>query len=212
MILKPVKIIAPVKQGEIPDSKIGPNRSGNTIQLPTGSWSYAGGILTLNGKNITHLIEQPPPQAAAFWTSIAKDLDAFRKNFLKRRLRKKNLSADEEEEIGHLDALVEAYIAKVMRLLKRKYDETTDGLSYTLDEDGQLTLNGMNIHSFIRMSRLYPSNKAKIFLKGLKNRLFIILSNKSNNPNYDKIHEITLSLVEEIDAEILHAGQKHLQT
>ncbi len=158
----------------------------------------------LDGRNITHLMENHGEYQAAFWSAVAHDLDEFRQKHIRERMRrmgKKKIDEDLDPtgELGQLSALVDAYIAKIFRILKRKYDETKDGLSFHLDEEGQLNINGMNINAFIEMARVYPTDKARLFLKGLKNRLGLILTNKSGSASYDKIFDITTRLFQDID-------------
>lgn len=219
MEIKPIKLIQRVRGGEIPQTRVDKNlqRAQVTIKPPSGNWKFVKGQIILNGQNVARMIEQGAKQPTVFWSKLANDLEQFRKFYIRKKLKKRRRKVGgqiiEEEvdptgELGHLSALVDAYIAKIMRILKKKYDEKEDGLSYMLDEDGQLTVNGMNVTSFIHMARNYPSQKARMFLKGLKNRLSVILSNKSSNPNYEKIRETTLALFEEIDEEINRITEK----
>lgn len=217
--IKPIKPVAPVERGEIQQTRIGRNlpKTPATIKPPSGGWEYSNGHLTINGQEVGRLIENSLGQPAAFWSALANDLDQFRKYYICKnsKKRKKKIGGetiveeiDPTGELGHLSALVEAYIAKIMRILKRKYDETTDGLAYNLDNEGQLLINGMNVTSFIRMARDYPSKKAQVFLQGLKNRLSIILSNKTGSPNYEKVKETTYQLIREIDVEMKRIVEK----
>lgn len=219
MEIKPIKLVSNVQRSDLPQMKIDRNKPRKTMPLkpPAGKWGFSKGQIILNGRNVAQILTQAGQQPAAFWSKLANDLDAFRHYYIRKhskKRRKKVGDSDTEEELdptselGHLSALVEAYIAKIMRILKKKYDETSDGLSYSLDEEGQLTINGINVTSFIEMARRYPSDKARLFLRGLKSRLSHILSNKSRNPNYEKIREITEALFKEIDQEIKRITEK----
>lgn len=219
MDIKPIRLIPKISQTELPDTRIDKNqpRVPPLLKQPSGKWHFQKGQIILNGQNVNRLIEASLHQPAAFWSDLAHELNAFLNETIRRYSKKKKRKIgskddleelDETGELGQIAALVEAYIAKIMRILKRKYDETTDGLSYTLDAHGQLILNGMNINSFIEMARNYPNKKALLFLKGLKNRISIILSNKTSNPNYDKIQEATLRLFIEIDQELKRIVEK----
>lgn len=218
MEIKPIKLIQRVQSAEIPETRIDKNLpSIPAIKPPSGNWKFVKGQIILNGQNVARMIEQGAKQPTMFWSKLANDLEQFRKFYIRKKVKKRRRKVGdqiiEEEvdptgELGHLSALVDAYIAKIMRILKKRYDEKEDGLSYMLDENGQLTINGMNVTSFIHMARSYPSQKARVFLKGLKNRLSIILSNKGSNPNYEKIRETTLTLFEEIDEEIERIVEK----
>jgi len=219
MEIKPIKSIPKVQQAEIPDSRIDPNlpRARLAPKPPAGKWIFSKGHIVLNGQDVGTLIEQASKKPQGFLSQLAGELEVFRNYYIRKNIKRRKRKVkgnvvieafDPTGELGQLSALVDAYIAKIMRLLKRRYDETADGLSYRLDEDGQLTLNGMNVNAFIEMARQYPSDKARKFLKGLKTRLSHILTNKSRNPNYDKIREATYQLFEEIDLELKRIVEK----
>lgn len=214
-IIKPIKIIPPVVPAEIPETRVDRNRitpsRPSPIPSPQGEWNFTNGKIYLNGQDVSQLIEQGLKNSGIILSKLANDLDAFRQYYFRRNSqRKKKKVGDEiiEEEmdptgeLGQLSALVDALIGKIMRTIKKKYDQTKDGLAFELDKDGQLNLNGMNVTSFIAMARQYPGKKAKIFLKGLKNRLAVILSNKSRNPNYERIRGVVMRIYREIDREI----------
>lgn len=212
MNIKPIKLIPTVQKGEIPETKIAKHapKTQEGIPLKTGSWEFTKGTLMLDGKNITALIENEGQYSAAFWSAVSHDLDEFRNKYIRQKIKqnvkKKGDEVDPDGDLGHLSALVDAYIGKIIRLLKRKYDETKDGMAFHLDEEGQLTINGMNITAFIEMARYYPTDKARVFLKGLKNRLGIILSNKAASPSYDKIYDVVMELFASIDR-VIHEGK-----
>ncbi|MDO8520339.1 MAG: hypothetical protein Q7T11_09310 [Deltaproteobacteria bacterium] len=213
MIIKPIKPVAPVQQSETAGIRKAPEQRPVSLKPPAGDWNFTSGRIILNGKDVGLLIEQAKGEPAAFWSKLANDLDDYRKFYLRKYSRKRKkkgviILEDPTGELAHLSALVEAYIGKIMRVLKRKYDETADGLSFVLDDDGQLCLNGMNVTSFIEMAKNYPSKKAHIFLQGLKTRLSVILSNKTHSPNYEKIRETTQTLFLEIDRELKRIVEK----
>lgn len=215
MQIKPINPVPKIQEAEIPQGRINRNqpRVPTTLKPPSGTWGFQKGQIILNGENIEALINRSNHMPATFWSGLANDLISYRNYYLYLNLRKRKKKSarkgelDPEDleaidDLNHLCAVVEAYLGKIMRILKKKYDETTDGLSFTLDQDNQLTLNGMNVTSFIAMAKAYPTRKALVFLRGIKNRLSIILSNKTGNLNYEKIREVTLKLFEEIDAEL----------
>ena len=219
MEIKPIKLIQKVKPAEIPQARIDKNRPQAPLLLkpPPGKWQFSGRHIILNGQDVGRFIEGGAALPPAALSKLAGELEVFRNYYIRKNSKKRKRKVggevileevDPTGELGHLSALVEAYIAKIMRLLKRRYDETTDGLSYCLDNDGQLLLNGMNVTAFIQMAERYPSDKARLFLKGLKTRLTVILSNKTRNPNYEKIYEATRRLFEQIDVELERIVEK----
>lgn len=211
MVIKPIQLVPGIQSAEIPGTKIDKNQPRQTpnLKAPAGKWAFEGGQIIMNGRNVSQTINDPS-LSPGLLLQIAKDLDVFRNQYLQKNANKKKTKTGEAKtdevdptgELGQLSALTDAIIAQIMRKLKRKYDETADGLSFHLDEEGQLNLNGINVGAFIEMARKYSNEKATLFLQGLKNRLSVILSNKGANANYDKIRETTLALFKEIDLEI----------
>lgn len=221
MEIKPIKLIDKIKPAELPDSRIGRDRASPNAPVPlkSGQWQYFRGSLLVNGKEITTLMEEALQEPPSTWSVLGEDLKSFlsvvANRYARKKIRKKNSSdlddfdeLDPSGELSRLASLVEAYSGKVLRILKKKYDEKKDGFSYTIDEEGQLVLNGVNVTAFLHTAHTYPSDKAKIFLRGLKNRLSYILTNKSNNANYEKIREATEKIFRQIDEEIVRIIEK----
>lgn len=223
MILKALKAF--IQPNSVQPGQEALQREGPKIPLrlkaPEGQWQFKNGSLSLNGQDIQSHIQKMLQTNPSALSKLAHDLGAYRSYRIAQRLRKKRRQVDdagvfEEElelidptgELAHLSALVEAYVAKIMRSLKKRYDETSSGMSFSLDEEGQLVLNGMNVTSFIEMSRDFPSQKALVFLKGFKERLAHMLSNKSRTQSYERLRETVQRLFDEIDKEIEVLDQK----
>lgn len=213
MQIKPPSLIQRILSAQLQEVRVDRNapRAPLSLKPPTGQWSFSRGKIVWNGQDVGKLIDKSHGLPTAALSKLAHDLNLFRNYTLRRtsKKRKKKVGGeivieeyDPTGELGKLSALVDAYIAKIMRALKRKYDETADGLSCTLDENGQLIINGMNVHSFIDMAGNYPSKKALLFLKGLKGRLAVILGNRSGNPSYDRLREVITDLSGTIDEEL----------
>lgn len=213
MEIKPIKPIQRVRSAETPDTTINRQQPRVPIQLepPPGKWLYQSGQLILNGQNIADLLSNPQKKTVTFFSQLAQHLMAYYQYRLRRDGRRKSTKRGSKvffefeptDELEHLAALIEAYIAKIMRLLKRRYDDTADGVQLSLDQDGQVLLNGMNVTAFILMAREYPTAKAKIFLQGIKNRLGLLLKGKHNAPYYDRLRGAVEDLFQEIDDEIV---------
>lgn len=168
---------------------------------------FREGRILLNKQDVEELVDQPRSHAdMSFWLGLSDTLKSYRSWYFKQVRKQKKIDDITEDEIANLDENTKAFerivhglFGKIYRKLKRRYDETTDGLSFYLDEDGCLTINGMKVEAFIEMASRYPTDKARTFLKGLRNRLSVILSNRNGNPNYDKIREASTSIFAEID-------------
>ncbi len=111
------------------------------------------------------------------------------------------LNIDDPDGLGRFSALVHAFLTKIYGRVKKKFDETIDGVSFHL-EDGQLLLNGINVNAFLEMAKKHRNEKARIFLKGLRNRLAVLQENRSYNPNYEKIRDRVDQLAQAIEEEL----------
>lgn len=192
------KIIHPP---EIPDIKIPdrqveeqPEFQGWEFKEGNATFNFKGGRILLNNQDLSKLIsENLSHLGASYWAQTARKLENYRQWALRH--------VQDPEQLAVFAALVHAFLTKIGGRLKRKFDETIDGLAFHYEE-GQLLLNGINVNAFVEMARKNPTRKAKIFLKGLKNRMGLMLSNRLTNLNYEKIRVIVEELTGQIDEEL----------
>lgn len=215
MKIVPIKLIRSVSQAGVnnDDPLMRPNLPRlpqvRGAELPTSTKiSYAEQKLLFGGRNIADVIREVTEENPQFLSVIANELEKFKKDRLKNAVQrqKKKLFSDQvqstektEDELSSLFSLCEAYINKISDTLKNRYDETQSGMQATFNEDGQLIINGMNVTMFIASCRENPTPKARLFLKGIRNRLNYILANKMSSRNFERIHDVILELFEEID-------------
>lgn len=181
-----------------------------TEKPTSGNWQYINGQIYLNGKTISEVLREGSYQPASFFSKLSSDLRQFQDYILVRRTKKNWWKSKKEKrmalsdiddggDIGKLVALVDAYQGKISRIMLTKYNDASTGLSLTLDEDGYLILNGMNVDNFIETAKSNPNEKSKLFLKGMKDRLQQVLSQKAHSPNYHRLAGRVNELVLEID-------------
>ena len=155
-------------------------------------FDFLRGRIVLNNQDLAYFISENLTHLSAhYWTNLAKKLDNYRKWALHH--------AQDPEKLAMLAALVQAFLAKIFGRIKKKFDETVDGVSFHLEE-GQLLLNGINVNAFIRLAKKYPDNKrAKVFMKGLRGRLKLLLTNQWGNNEYEKIRDVIVGFIRLID-------------
>lgn len=192
------KIINPpeVSQIDIPERQIEEQGvfKGWEFTTDNSTFDFKGGRILLNKQDLSKFIsENISHLGASYWAQTARKLENYRQWAMRH--------VSDPEQLAVFAALVQAFLAKIGGRLKRKFDETIDGLSFHFEDD-QLLLNGINVNAFIEMSRRNPSPKAKIFLKGLKNRMGIMLSNRLSNMNYEKMRGVVEELYNQIDEEL----------
>lgn len=159
-------------------------------------FDFQGGKILLNNQNLAELIsENLTHLSAQYWTTLSRRLARYRDWA--------TLHVDDPEALAKFSALLHAFLTKIFGRIKKKFDETIDGVSFHL-EDGQLLLNGVNVNAFLEMAKKHRTEKGRIFLKGLRNRLAILQSNRGGNPNYEKIRETVERLGQAIEKELLN--------
>lgn len=186
----------PITRGlEIPDEKI-EERPSETWEFRRGSltFNFMDGKILMNQQDLSKLIsENLKNLGTAYWTQVARRIEEYRQWVLRH--------ISDPEQLAAFAAMVYALLNKIEGRVKKKYDETIDGVAFYL-ESGQLLLNGINVSAFVQMAGKHPTKKAKVFLKGLKNRLSLMLSNRFGNPNYERIRSVVEELSSEIDKEL----------
>ncbi len=159
-------------------------------------WTFQAGRVCVDGHDLNRLINDNP-ENAGFFMGVAEGLNDYRKRVVASRL--------SEDQFAKFDAMIEALLGKLMGKLKKFYDQKMSGLSWTL-QNGQLILNGINVRSFLALYRIRKTDKAKKFLRGLKNKLALLLENRRESPDYERVRETLREIFEEIDREL--AGEE----
>jgi len=207
MEIKRVKKVKRLKQQDVraDDLTRRPSIKNTPVQTQDEAFSYTKQGLKYDGKDVGEWISKTAKTQPELLSQIAGMLEKFKKDCLKRKPKKKLFglfSRDEnysEEELSNIFALCDAYIARISELIKKRYEETKDGMSVAFDEDGQLILNGMNINAYVDNCRDNMNPKSLMFLKGIRTRLELVLENKSDNRNYERIQDVISALFNEID-------------
>lgn len=207
MEIKPIKLFKPVQQGGVDNEDLLRQPSARTrtgaVSHKTGL-AFAQGKLSFDGRDVGKVITEVAQQTPQALAQIAGALEQFKKDSLRRKMQayrrlKIRKNVEDDEELGHIYALCDAYLAKISDVLKRRYDEKKSGLTLHFDEEGQFILNGMNIPAFIARCRDDPNPKSLTFLRGIRARLGFVLRAQDGNRNYEMIQDVVKSLLDEIE-------------
>lgn len=167
---------------------------GWAFEVDGQNFDFSQGKLKYNGQDLAkHISENLTHLGAHYWTSLSKRLALYRDWA--------TLNVNDPEALGKFIALIHAFLTKIYGRIKKKFDETIDGVSFHL-EDGQLLINGVNVHACLKMAQKRRTKKGRIFLKGLRGRLAVLQANRSGNPSYEKIRETVDQLAAAIDEEL----------
>lgn len=208
MEIKPIRKIKRVRQSHVTTDDLlrWPRIKSEPAVAGEPRMEFVGRQLFFNGREVGEIIRdqgRTNPQALA---PLANALEAFKERAAKKS-KKKRLFGWGRERAGYTDkdmaaiaALCDAYIARIGEEIKRQYDQTKEGLNVFFDENGQLILNGINIHALIAQCGASPNPKSLAYLKGVRARLAHVLENKVASRNYDRIRDVVLQLFGDIDA------------
>ena len=155
-------------------------------------WSFEGGRVLIDGYDASLIVTHDPSDATS-WMGLAEGLTEYRKRV--------SCLDREKNQFLKFEAAIESLLAKILGRLKKVYDQKISGISWNL-ENGQLILNGINIRSFLALYRLRKTDKAVRFLRGLKQKLALILENRQESPDNERIHDVVEDLYREIEDEL----------
>lgn len=163
-----------------------------TFQRFGQTWTFSGGKVMLDGYDINPMISEEEPTISTL-IGLASGLGDYKKRV--GSLRKKAHST------GKLLGMIDALLEKILGRVKKVYDEKMYGLSWTL-KDNELIVNGVNVHSFLALYRVRKTRKAKKFLKGIKNKVDMLIANKAGSWRNEKVRRRILAIQREIDEEL----------
>lgn len=99
------------------------------------------------------------------------------------------------------NAIVESLQGTISGRLGCIYDGLTGGIRFECNGD-DFWINNINVRTVIVLYRLKPTDKARRYLMGIRDKLGLILSRNSNSTRYDGVHEQAMRYFEEISLAI----------
>ncbi len=187
------KITPQVDQLPLSEREKHPQKQGWKFSIEGQNFDFKNGKILLNQQNLAqHIKDNLSHLGAQYWTAVARRLGKYRDWAA--------VNGTDPEEISQLFGLISAFLTKIYGRVKKKFDETEEGIGFVLDEDGQFLLNGVNVGACLKMVKRFPKRReARIFLKGLRRRLAILQENRSGKASYEKVRETVTRLANEID-------------
>lgn len=169
------------------------------VQIETGEygfvrakderWSFDGRVL-LNGYDVKTLIEGEQKETT-FFRWLMCELDLYRKNMWERRV----------GDYGVFNSVVNDLMERLMYRIRNAYSEKMNGLNYQLKERA-IYINGINVKAFVALFRVRPTEKARVYLKGIAQRLFLIMNKKDATTKDSHLYRAVKELYEEVGSAI----------
>jgi len=94
---------------------------------------------------------------------------------------------------GKVSSLQHSVLGRISNI----YDSITGGVHFDLEGD-DLWLNNVNVRSVLKLYALRPTEAARSYLEGLKQKVALILSRRRTSSRYDAVADEATRLYEEI--------------
>jgi hypothetical protein len=154
---------------------------------PDEQWSFKGGHVFINDIDVEELINKNGNDISLL-SGLSFSLDMYREHVwgLGGKLHAK------------FNGAIAALQGKVIGRLGSIYEGLTGGLRYEY-ADGDFWINNINVQAVVALYRLRPTVKARTYLKGIRDKLFLIIARKQSSPRSEGIYEVISKLIEDID-------------
>lgn len=139
------------------------------------TWQFDGGHIYLNGSEINELTKTTGNDVGSL-CGLSTALDQYRQHVWNKAGRSN----------GKFNGAINAMLEKILCRLGSIYDGLFKGLRFEYS-NGDFWINNINIHSVLKLYRLRPTNSARCYLVGLRNKLGLILSSQNGSPHYDGV-------------------------
>lgn len=174
---------------------------------PGEEWTYEGDEIRLNGRPVEEFLD-PSDVDISEWCFIEDSLTAYRDWAYANKAPRFRKMAFAINGIQH----------RILKTLRGLYNARTGGITLTWG-DGGLLLNNVNVRAILAMYHVRPTEKARLFIEGLKSKLALILCQHDANPQVSRAaaavqglyDDVCTSLTREtIDSFRLSAPARHL--
>ena len=152
-------------------------------------WQFKDGKIQLDDEDLNQEINKYSHQIS-FLSHVSHSLNQYRDFVWGRGVR------NNEQFNGAIQGMQE----KVLGRMGNMYDGLTCGVHFELESE-RLWINNIDVRSVINLYRLRPTVKARMFLKGLYDKLALILGRRHDSKRYHGVH----AHAEKVFSEIAHA-------
>lgn len=150
-------------------------------------WTFKDGHIYVNDDIDIEDILDYQSRDVRLWCGISEAVAEYRAFVLSKNGGRKD---------GFLER-VDRIQEKVLGHMKRLFDEKTDGMCLSFG-NGEVFFNNFNVRAFIAMYYVKPTKKARQFLISIKSKLALILVNKSDTPQHERVRRVIQQLYEEV--------------
>lgn len=153
-------------------------------------WTFERGSILLNGDDVNEIINQ-----------VGEDIGSL--NFLSFALDEYRSYVWNNHGKTHtkFNGKINAFLEKILSRLGGIYDGIMGGVRFEYS-DGDLWVNNINLRAVLNLYRIRPTQKARCYLVGLRNKLALILGSQNGNARYNHVAAEAERLFNEISCVI----------
>ena len=130
---------------------------------PQEHWTFEDSRIVLNGEDASELIDHHRDDIG-FLSGFSGGLELYRRH----------VGEGSGEQRGKFFGVVQGLQEKIHRRLTGIYETLTSGVHVELSS-GQLWINNIDVRAVMSLYRLRPTQKARVFLRGVRHKLALIL-------------------------------------
>lgn len=153
---------------------------------PDEHWTYEDGNILFNEMDVKEIVRESANEVGVL-CGVSHGLNDYQQ-FVWNRGGKQNAS---------FNGLVNSVQHSIQGRLLNLFDGLTGGIHFEcLGTD--FWINNVNIRSVVRLYMIRPTEAARVYLEGLRDKVALILSRRHTSNRYDAVHEQARELFEEI--------------
>lgn len=150
-------------------------------------WNYDDGAILLNDMDVKEVVRECSNEVGVL-CGVSEGLNEYQ-HFVWSKGGK---------EYAAFNGVVDAVQHTIQGRLTNLFDGLTGGVHFEwMGED--FWINNVNVRSVVKLYALRPTQAAKCYLEGLRDKVGLILSRRQASTRYDAVYEEAQSLYEEID-------------
>lgn len=178
-------VVSTIKRLVSWDERVQNDASSRVSRSANLNWNYAGreawgfenGRITLNGNDVEAMVNSNRNDIS-FLSNLSSALQSY-----------KNHVWENSKTNEHFNGSIQALQGKVARRLSDIYDEKTNSVSFEYAQDKTFWVNNIDPKKVMTLYQIRPTEKARVYLEGLKDKLNWIISHNSATNRFDGVRD-----------------------
>ncbi len=173
-----------------PDQSLDSRLSYNSEEGESEKWTFENNRILVDDEDVGDIVNRHAHDIGVL-SSVSYGLEKYRQFVWA-------INKGNDQFNGAVQGLQE----KVLGRMGNIYDDITGGVRFELNRD-RLWINNVDVRSVINLYRLRPTHKARAYLKGLRDKLGLVLSRQKSSNRIDGVHSKASQVMAEISAALL---------